>query len=305
VSASALAPWQRPGVLVVDADTGVSYVYVSGRLRPPANRVSADLILGTPKPQHVSVPHATVVATGVGPTVGIGAAPVLPSSGALLGGALAICSVSGQATSSVVFPSVAGQVGDAGFTGFVGLSGGNGLSTNDVVATNRGADYLIWNRIRYPISDPVHVFAAYKWTGVVTVALPDDVLATLPTGAAITPTALSLKPPKPLRLAAPATMCVSLNADGIASHTLINAQVSRLAGTFALPSSGATLLRTSPSAATTYLLLGSGSYYPIPGGASALASLGLGSSPVSVVPPSVLGLLRAGPVLSRQAALAG
>jgi len=149
------------------------------------------------------------------------------------------------------------------------------------------------------------VFAAYKWIGVVAVPLPNDVLGALPVGPTISPTALTLKPPKPLHLAAPATLCVSLNADGAAVHTLINAQVSRPAGTFALPATNAMLIRSSSSASTAYLILDSGTYYAIPGGKAGLTSLGLGATPVAIAPTSVLGLLHAGPTLSRQSALAG
>jgi hypothetical protein len=304
-SAPPLAAWQHSGVLVVDTGTGSTYVYVSGRLRPPVNGVSADLILGTPSPKRVKISHATLVAAQPGPAIGISAAPALPASGTLLTGELAICSVSGQATSSVAFPSSGGQVDATGFVGYTGLSGGDGLGANDLVASNRGADYLIWNRVRHPISDPVHVFAAYKWTGVVAVALPDDVLAALPVGATISPTALTPKPPKPLHLATPATLCVGVTAAGAARHTLINPQMTRPAGTFALPTANAMVIKPSSAAQTAYLITGSGTYYPIPGGKAGLSSLGFGSTPVVIAPSSVLGLLHAGPTLSRQAALAG
>ena len=210
-SALPLAAWQHSGVLMV----GLRHrQHLRVRLRAAAARGS------TPSPLISSsvrrrrngwVLHATLVAAQLGPAIGIAAAPALPPTGRLLSGELAICSVSGEATSSVVFPSSAGQVDDTGFVGYAGLSGGDGLGTNDLVASNRGADYLIWNRVRHPISDPVHVFAAYKWTGVVAVALPDDVLAALPVGATISPTALTPTPPKPLHLASPATLCVGVD----------------------------------------------------------------------------------------------
>ncbi len=302
-SATPLAAWQHSGILIVDESTGASYVYVSGRLHPPLNAASEDLILGTPTPRRVTVAHATIVAARPGPELGIVGAPVLPAAGSMLGGDLVICSASGQATTSIVFASAAGQA-DSGFVGYGGLSGGDGLNTNALIVSNRGADYLVWNRVRHPISDPAKVFAAYKWSGVVAVAVPDDVLAALPGGATISPTALTLKPPKPLHLAAPATLCVSVDRAGAATHTMINPMVTVGAGTFVLPTAGAMLLKASASASTVDLIM-AGTYFPITGGKAALASLGYGSAPVMIAPASVLGLLGSGPTLSRTAAVAG
>ncbi len=301
---TAASAWQRAGVLVVDADTGRSYVYVAGRLRPPANAVSADLILGTPTPHRVTVAHATILAASPGPAIGIKAAPALPAATTMVGGDVAICSVTRRPTASIVFPSAAGGVDATGLVGYIGLSGGDGLNTSSIVVSNRGADYLVWNRTRHLISNPAAVFSAYKWAGVVAAAVPDDVLETLPVGAVISPTALTLRPPKPLRLALPATLCISLDQSGTVTHTTINPVESAGTAVFVLPANAAVLIKAASAASTIDLVTATGIYYPITGGQAALDSLGYGRAPVLVMPKSVLGVLIAGPTLSRQAALA-
>src|SRR5205823_8000537 len=87
--------WQKPGVLIVEKETGTRYLYVSGRLHPVLNLASVRLLTqGQPTVESVSsralagLPHGT--------PLGIPGAPdSLPDPARLLSAGWLICAGAG------------------------------------------------------------------------------------------------------------------------------------------------------------------------------------------------------------------
>lgn len=87
----AASKWRRPGVLIVERETGSRYLLSDGRLRPVLNYASARLLLGA-KPEVVSVSAASLRGVPHGQPVGIVGAPdVLPAASALRGTVWFVC----------------------------------------------------------------------------------------------------------------------------------------------------------------------------------------------------------------------
>jgi type VII secretion protein EccB len=83
--------WREPGVLVLEKETGATYLYVDGTLRPVLNYTSARLLVGG-EPKVVSVSRASLAGTAHGPALGVPDAPdSLPDPAALDAGPWSVC----------------------------------------------------------------------------------------------------------------------------------------------------------------------------------------------------------------------
>ncbi|MEV5750301.1 type VII secretion protein EccB [Actinoallomurus sp. NPDC052308] len=158
ISPGRSASWQSADSLIVDQETGASYLYVDGRLRPVQNYASARLIGGTKLTAH-HVRTKSLDGTPHGQPVGIVGAPdALPSAGGLASGAWAVCSGSGVGGSAAPVTTLAVGVGDAGGDG--ALTAGQGL----LVTTPDAHVYLVWQGSRLRL-DPKGGAAALGYGG--------------------------------------------------------------------------------------------------------------------------------------------
>ncbi|NJC72029.1 type VII secretion protein EccB [Planosporangium thailandense] len=83
--------WRKPGALIVEKETGASYVLAGDELRPVLNYASARLLLGTQLEPH-TVASASLKGTRHGTPIGIPGAPdALPAAGQLTGAAWQVC----------------------------------------------------------------------------------------------------------------------------------------------------------------------------------------------------------------------
>ncbi|MCO5971953.1 type VII secretion protein EccB [Actinoallomurus soli] len=140
ISPGRSASWQNAESLIIDQETGASYLYVDGRLRPVQNYASARLIGGSRLTAH-HVRTKSLAGTPHGQPVGIiGAPDALPSTGALAEGAWAVCSGTGAGSTAPVTTLAIG-VGDAGDGA---LTAGQGL----LVTAPDAHVYLVWQGSR-------------------------------------------------------------------------------------------------------------------------------------------------------------
>ena len=288
--------------MIVDTSTGAGYLYVGSTLRRVRNEASAFLILGSRTPVEVRVPHATIMAAGIGPPIGIANAPAfLASSSALTHGDWVLCAAHG----STIIVAGSGTLGRTGFVGYgPGLHGGGDLGDGAIAVRSAGTDYLIWERHRYRLSGPAQVFAALKWTDVAPLTIPAPVLDALPAGATMTAATIPAAPPSEVRVTSTAPLCVSLSAAGAVRHTVVNPAVGTAAGSghLIVAAHSAVLARSLSGSHPLYLLTDSGKRYEIADSA-ALSSLGYQRATTVSMPADVLALLPRGPTLSHAAAL--
>ncbi|WP_433190336.1 type VII secretion protein EccB [Actinoallomurus sp. CA-150999] len=142
ISPGRSASWRNAQSLIVDQETGASYLYVDGRLRPVQNYASARLIGGTKLTAH-HVRTKSLDGTPHGQPVGIVGAPdALPSAGGLAEGAWAVCSGTGVAGSPAPVTTLAVGAGDADGDG--ALTSGQGL----LVSAPDAHVYLVWQGSR-------------------------------------------------------------------------------------------------------------------------------------------------------------
>ncbi|GAA0328629.1 type VII secretion protein EccB [Actinoallomurus spadix] len=136
------ASWQSANSLVVDQETGASYLYVDGRLRPVQNYASARLIGGTKLTAH-HVRTKSLDGTPHGQPVGIAGAPdALPSPDGLAHGAWAVCSGRRALGSPAPVTTLAIGVGEADGDG--ALTAGQGM----LVTAPDAHVYLVWQGSR-------------------------------------------------------------------------------------------------------------------------------------------------------------
>ncbi|MEU3795725.1 type VII secretion protein EccB [Streptomyces fructofermentans] len=172
VSPIAKDDWRKDGVLVLDKDTGNRYIYARGVLRPTRNYASALLITGkrnapqTPSAKSLAgVPH--------GAPVGIPGAPdSVPDASSLATGSWAQCLPSPGTTTgpSLLFGSAASTLRPLT------------ASRQIMVSGPKGAQYLIWRNVKYPVPDPT-TRIALGMDGQKTFSARTEWLASVPTGA--------------------------------------------------------------------------------------------------------------------------
>lgn len=171
--------WKVDGGVVVEKETGASFVYAQGILHPAVNYASAVLAAGHGPPTVHRVAARSLRSTPRGATIGITGAPgSLPAAKQLVGAAWTVCSVpatdsTGRATTLVQLAaqgSVPGarQVGaDAGV-----------LATD----SSTGELLLLWRGHRYHVDPSIRVFL---FADIAAVPVGPALLDTLPAGADI------------------------------------------------------------------------------------------------------------------------
>jgi type VII secretion protein EccB len=170
--------WRSPGAIIVEKETGTSYLLLSGELHPTANYASALLVAGQSASVQI-VPRAQLAGIPVGGTIGIPGAPNdVPTATSMLPGAWAICSRQNGGVVLDLDPAGRTAPGPAQERVFVGQS-------NPADPTDQ-PEYLVWDSVKYPLSQPSMLSAlglgdqqpsqvAAAWLGA------------LPTGAAVVP----------------------------------------------------------------------------------------------------------------------
>jgi type VII secretion protein EccB len=144
--------WRKPFAVVIEEETGASFVFQDNKLRPALNFTSAVLAGGSGRPSVHNVGRASLVGVPRGVKFGVPGLPdSLPGAGDLLGLPWSVCGVAGGATAP---PLVLG-IGDTALAG-----GGRELPSSEAVVVkavgreNQHLEtYLLWNGRLYPISE--------------------------------------------------------------------------------------------------------------------------------------------------------
>ena len=143
ISPAASSAWRNPGSIVVEKETGTRFLYLNGQLRPTANYASALLAAGQ-KPTVQYVAQAALHGVAVGTTIGIPGAPEdLPASAALSPGAWALCLRDDGTTVLDLAP--------AGRTAAAPAEQRILVASTDLA---HPAEYLVWNSVKYPLTEP-------------------------------------------------------------------------------------------------------------------------------------------------------
>ncbi|GLY93152.1 type VII secretion protein EccB [Actinoplanes sp. NBRC 103695] len=88
--------WQKPGVLVVEKESGSRYLYAGGKLRPVLNYTSARLLFPA-EPKVVSVSRRSLADVPHGQPLGIVGAPdAIPAAGRVAGQVWTVCAASAK-----------------------------------------------------------------------------------------------------------------------------------------------------------------------------------------------------------------
>ncbi|MEV0899349.1 type VII secretion protein EccB [Actinoplanes sp. NPDC049802] len=136
--------WQREGSVVVERETGASFVYLGNRLNPALNFTSAKLAAGRPNPPVFRIAAKSLTGTPRGVTIGIAGAPAsLPEAGRQVRLPWTMCAVPGNRPTTVLL------VGSGGPTATP--TGDRALLTTDVIA---GDVHLVWQGRKHQIQDP-------------------------------------------------------------------------------------------------------------------------------------------------------
>jgi type VII secretion protein EccB len=148
--------WRTDGSVVVEKETGASYVYFAGALHPTLNYTSAMLATGKPNPRVFRVSSRSLASVPRGVTVGIAGAPTsLPGPRSLIGLPWTLCTVPTADRLGRPAGTVALAVGAA-------PTGGRALADEGLLVRDPDADltYLIWHGHRYQLRGPATVVPA-------------------------------------------------------------------------------------------------------------------------------------------------
>jgi type VII secretion protein EccB len=171
--------WRDSQSLIVDQDTGASYLYVDGRLRPVRNYASARLIGGT-KMTTRKVRNKSLAGAPHGQPVGIVGAPdALPAPADLSRDPWAVCSGTGEAGSAATSTTLA--VG-ANITGDAPLTAGEGM----LVTGPDSSVYLVWQGSRLRVNRKGGALFALGYAGRVASPVSAAFLDALPAGPDLT-----------------------------------------------------------------------------------------------------------------------
>ncbi|GGZ00845.1 type VII secretion protein EccB [Streptomyces poonensis] len=171
--------WREAGTLVVDEETGTSYLYLNGRLRPVRNYASARLLAGADM-KTVTVGTASLKGTPHGTPVGITGAPEsLPAAGDLDTGPWQVCT---DPASGGVVLAVGPHASDESASG-EGLGGEEAL----LVTGPDKADYLIWRGSRLRLDDAAGAAESLGYGDATRVRVSAAFLNALPAGPDLTP----------------------------------------------------------------------------------------------------------------------
>jgi type VII secretion protein EccB len=179
ISPGRSSTWRDSQSLIVDQDTGASFLYVDGRLRPVRNYASARLIGGT-KMKTRKVRTKSLDGAPHGQPVGIVGAPdSLPAPADLSRDPWAVCSGAGYTGSAATSTTLA--VG-ASTTGDDPLTAGEGM----LVAGPDSAVYLVWQGSRLRLDQKGGAMSALGYAGRVASPVSAAFLDALPAGPDLT-----------------------------------------------------------------------------------------------------------------------
>jgi len=172
--------WRKPGVLVVEKETGTRFVYdpADGALHPVLNYTSARLILNTPDVSVRLFSRRSLADAPRGAARGLPSLPdALPAAGGLVRGPWTVCSQrsgGGPAavTVSIGYPASGSRVDP-----------GRGLLVRD--SANR--QYLIWNDTKLEIRHPETVLAPLSFAAATPVVVADTWANAVPSGPDLAP----------------------------------------------------------------------------------------------------------------------
>jgi type VII secretion protein EccB len=196
--------------IILERETGATYIYIQGQLHPVLNFTSARLILGQADPTVVTLAQASLRDVPRGLPVGIPGAPnTLPDKRSLIGLPWSVCTAPRSTTSVTLDTQV--------LVGTVPPGGGQ-LAADEGVLVTAGAStdrYLVWRDHRLRVNDNA-VVAALGWTGVRPAPVSAAFLDALPAGPDL---ALIVVPgaglPSPIRInASPTTVGQVFRAQG-------------------------------------------------------------------------------------------
>jgi type VII secretion protein EccB len=177
--------WQADGAIVIERETGATFVYRGGALQPVLNYASARLVSGSQNPGPHRVAGKDLADLPRRPTVGIVGAPSsLPPSTRVAGVPWTLCSVPGQDSAGAATTTTTLLVG-RDVPGGAAL-GQRGLLARDPVANE---EFLIWRDHRYRITEDTIVRSVFG-TQASVVDVGAAWLNGLPAGADIRPIAV-------------------------------------------------------------------------------------------------------------------
>jgi type VII secretion protein EccB len=135
--------WKSDGSVVVERESGASFVYLRGKLNPALNFASAKLAAGRPNPQVFRVAAKSLAEVPRGITIGIPGAPTsLPEAAQQVGLPWTMCAVPSTQPQSVL---LAGSAGPAASD-----LGDRGLLVKDATL---GMKFLIWRGLKHLVQD--------------------------------------------------------------------------------------------------------------------------------------------------------
>lgn len=148
--------WKTDGAVVIEKETGATFVYLRGMLHPALNYTSAILAAGQPSPQVQRVGGRSLAGTPRGVTVGIAGAPdSLPKPQHRVGLPWTVCATPGADASGGAVSRVSLLVAAA-------PSGGRRLTDEGLLVeeTVTASTYLVWHGRRHLIQNPRAVVPA-------------------------------------------------------------------------------------------------------------------------------------------------
>jgi len=149
--------WKTEGAVVIEKETGASFVYVQGALHPTLNFASAKLAAGRPSTQVFRISGNSLGEVPRGNTIGIPGAPdSLPGFKKRIGLPWTICSEQIADNSGTPITRVRLAAGR-------GTTGGHGLTESEGLLVRDGPDdttYLVWRGRRHLIQDATNLVPA-------------------------------------------------------------------------------------------------------------------------------------------------
>ncbi|MFK3981401.1 type VII secretion protein EccB [Micromonospora sp. NPDC050397] len=164
----------EPNTLVLERETGATYVFVDDRLYPTLNYASARLILDQADPPVRTMSQASIRDRSRGRLVGIVGAPDdLPGRSSLVGLPWSVCNTpdpadSRQSTTRLVVNQE--------------LAGGVDLGEQAVLVANGDQRYLLFNNTRMQVLGGDQAIAALKMTSVPPIGIGQQLLNAVPVG---------------------------------------------------------------------------------------------------------------------------
>jgi type VII secretion protein EccB len=177
--------WKSNSSVVIEKESGASFVYLKGTLYPTLNLTSAMLASGRANPSVFRVSSGSLGAVPRGNTVGIPGAPAsLPAAAKQVGLPWTVCVLPGaDATTSTVALAVS-----------LAPEGGRSLADEGVLVkdTKLGTTYLIWHSARHLVQSSKTLVPTLFGAAAVPVPVGTAWLNTVPLGADIGPITVSL-----------------------------------------------------------------------------------------------------------------